>query len=149
MGSCLCNVCWPAYYSTVSLYVCLKRFQLGLVSSHHPHPTPPTVRLPLYVELGSIQLSLGGSGGLALVHWGKAKMAAMSKGMKSVTLGYQCFHSVPCPCWTLLRRRTAALTQELLYDILHTHLNAVLAWLRSIMDVKSLPFFHKEVVSWD
>lgn len=44
------------------------------------------------------KLSFGGSGGVAWKHWGVAKMAAVSEGMKTVTLCYQSFQSVPCPC---------------------------------------------------
>lgn len=44
----------------------------------------------------------GGSGGFTWRHWGIAKMAAVSEGMKTVTLRYQSFHSVPCPCRSLL-----------------------------------------------
>lgn len=44
------------------------------------------------------KLSFGGSGGVARRHRGIAKMAAVSEGMKTVTLCYQSFQSVPCPC---------------------------------------------------
>lgn len=49
--------------------------------------------------------SFGGSGGVARRHWGIAKMAAVSEGMKTVTLCYQSFQSVPCPCGALLCAR--------------------------------------------
>lgn len=48
------------------------------------------------------KLSFWRERGVAGRHWGIAKMAAVSEGMKTVTLRYQSFHSVPCPCRGLL-----------------------------------------------
>lgn len=48
-------------------------------------------------------------------------MAAVSKGMKTVTLGYQSFHSVPCPCLALQCAHRCSHTGAtiLLYYMLH------------------------------
>lgn len=69
-------------------------------------PSPLTLRttlnhFALYEKRHSSSL-FGGSGGVAWRYWGIAKMAAVSKEMKTVTLRYQSFHSVPCPCKGLL-----------------------------------------------
>lgn len=63
-------------------------------------PSPLTVCLSWLVvrymkSSAPFKLSFGGSGSVELEHWGIAKMAAAGKGMKTVTLGYQSFHS-PC-----------------------------------------------------
>lgn len=99
VGFCLCNVYWPAHYSKP---LCLNCFQLCLVSS--PNISPNRERhldLSSAVWKAPFKFSFDGSGGVALRQWGIAKMAAVSKGMKTVTLGYQSFHSVPCPCLAL------------------------------------------------
>lgn len=55
-------------------------------------------------------------------------MAAVSKGMKTVTLGYQSFHSGPMLSFTVNTHRYSHTgAAVLLYDILLTHLNASLA----------------------
>lgn len=52
-------------------------------------------------------------GAAALKYWGIAKMAAVSKGMKTVTLGRQSFRSVPDSRWASPGVRTTAHIQAL------------------------------------
>lgn len=98
-------------------FVCVMCVDLHITVSLHVQNASSAVLFPLYKQYADMFptpfSSFGGSGGVVLEHWGIAKMAAVSKGMKTVTLGYQSFHSMPCPCWALLCTCTAAHTQEL------------------------------------
>lgn len=138
VGFCLCNVCWPTCYSKP---LCLKCSQLCLVSSPSISPNGmPRLDLSSAVQKAPFKLSFGGSGGVAPRHWGRAKMAAVSKGMKTVTLGYRSFHSVPCPCWALLCAHRCSHTgaTALPYDKLHM---PVLPHVNNDIDVWRVSFF--------
>lgn len=94
-------------------FISQTRSQARLVSSpSSPLPLPPRSALNLlllYEKLHSSSL-LAGVGGVARRHWGIAKMAAVSEGMKTVTLCYQSFQSVPCPRGALLCARRCSHT---------------------------------------
>lgn len=109
------DVFWPASHSEP-----LFKNASNLVSFPLPPSGPEGLALTchlLYEKLNSSSL-LAEWGCITPGRWGMAKMAAVSKGMKTVTLGYQSFHSVPRPCRALLCAYHCSHT-AVQWDILH------------------------------
>lgn len=102
---------WTVGCAIYIRHVCCRKtfFSLPRACSFVSFPLSPSHltlytasnRFAMYEKLHRSFL-FGGSGGFTWRHWGIAKMAAVSEGMKTVTLRYQSFHSVPCPCRSLL-----------------------------------------------
>lgn len=121
-----------------------------------PPPPLPTSSMP---RLDSTRLArlhsgslFGGSGGVAPERWGIAKMAAASKGMKTVTSSYQSFQSVPCPCWAFA---VYTLTRGSHSFTIRCNAPTPKCWsghmsiMIYIIDVRRSPLSHKKVIYVD
>lgn len=148
-GCCSPNVCWPAHYSETPS---LKRSHLCLF----PPPPLPTSSMPRLDSTWLARLHsgslFGGSGGVAPERWGIAKMAAASKGMKTVTSSYQSFQSVPCPCWAFA---VYTLTRGSHSFTIRCNAPTPKCWsghmsiMIYIIDVRRSPLSHKKVIYVD